>query len=453
MVEEMKQPASIAKLLADSISVEPIEPTISAASPEAQATADAEPLLQQFRQAMNQDEREHVERIQEHARLQQPEPAKHTSRRRARAQRHRRPKLKRAVRIRAVKSYQRLRAAGCSLAEAAQRLGVKPRTLRHWIKKYQDDVQEPAELGRPPLQTTVEQRNAVITFLKDLQEDGPTSGVPTLREHFPEHARAELADIQHRYRAVWRQQHPELLHVLRWQNPGRVWAMDFAEPSLIGATRSLSAIDGIYPYLLAIRDLASGYTLCWLPIEQATAEQVQRVLCSLFALFGPPLVLKSDNGSQFRETTLRACLAQAGVEQLFSPPYWPRYNGAIEASIGSLKTRTEHNAAAHGRPGLWTRADLNAARLEANTAHPKRLRPATPEETWTMRTSTSPDERARFQQALAVERRRLKNEHGLDNDQQLDHWTESALDREALQRVLVGHDYLLFRRRRIPARI
>jgi transposase InsO family protein len=79
-------------------------------------------------------------------------------------------------------------------------------------------------------------------------------------------------------------------------------------------------------------------------------------------------VLKSDNGGHFGADCLRAFLADAGVEQLFSPPHFPRYNGSIEATIGSLKTRTEQHAAALGRRGIWTWPDANAARLLANNA-------------------------------------------------------------------------------------
>jgi transposase InsO family protein len=234
------------------------------------------------------------------------------------------------------------------------------------------------------------ERNVVISRLKDLGEQGPTTGVPTLRED-PDFTRAELADLVVRYRHVYRERNAELLHVLKWQVPGRVWAMDFAEPSLRDAPRSLPPIDGLYPYLLAVRDLASGCTLAWLPVCEATAETVQRLLHDLFRIFGAPLVLKSDNGGHFRADCLRAFLADAGVEQLFSPPHFPRYNGSIEATIGSLKTRTEQHAAALGRPAIWTTADVNAARLLANKAiDPKRRRAPTPDETWALRSAISP---------------------------------------------------------------
>src|SRR5262249_35670091 len=43
-----------------------------------------------------------------------------------------------------------------------------------------------------------------------------------------------------------------------------------------------------------------------------------------------------------------------GVKILFSPPATPSYNGACEAGVGSIKTRTHHEAARRGRAQLWT---------------------------------------------------------------------------------------------------
>jgi Integrase core domain len=456
VVEEMnvEQSTTSTMMAAEEVklAVEDSGPAIpAAASGELAAAAEPADALGRFREALSQEEeRRHLERIQEHARLQQQDMPKRRSRRRAQAWRQCRRQLQRRVRAHVVEASQQLCALGCKFAEAAQRLQVNQRTLRHWIKEQARAPQQAASEGRPRKPSTPAQRNTVLAFLND---EGPAVSVPTLRQHFPDLARAELADLQQRYRAVWRQRHPQLLHVLHWQEPGRVWAMDFAEPSLLGAVASLPPIDGIYPYLLAIRDLASGYNLCWLPVREATAEVVARVLRNLFVLYSPPLVLKTDNGSHFRAELARL-LASARVAQLFSPPYWPRYNGAIEASIGSLKSRTEALAAAQGRPGHWTWADAAAARLEANASgNPKKVRAPTPAETWALRAAVSPEERARFQAAVARERVLVRQEKNIDSDTQLDHWETSAVDRQALPRVLVEHGYLLFRRRRIPTRI
>jgi hypothetical protein len=82
-----------------------------------------------------------------------------------------------------------------------------------------------------------------------------------------------------------------------------------------------------------VRDLASGCQLLWQPLRAANAEAVVHALALLCAWHGAPLVLKSDNGFAFAAEVTRTLLHQAGVIILFSPPYWPRYNGAIEAGI------------------------------------------------------------------------------------------------------------------------
>jgi hypothetical protein len=51
-----------------------------------------------------------------------------------------------------------------------------------------------------------------------------------------------------------------------------------------------------------------------------------------------------------------------------------------------------------------------------------------------------------------VERERYltRSEMNIAQDRDLDHWQGSAVDRKAIERALVEHDYLLFRRRRLP---
>jgi hypothetical protein len=197
------------------------------------------------------------------------------------------------------------------------------------------------------------QQHAVHCWLEQI---GPGVGMPALRAHFRDLARAALEAQLQAYRRVWRETHRRTLHVLRWTRPGVVWAMDFAHaPSLI---------DGIYSYLLAVRDLASGQQLLWQPLLAPTAEVVRAELPLLFALYGAPWVLKLDNGSAFIADLVRWYLHRAGVHPLYSPPQTPAYNGAIEASIGSLKTRTKRQCRVAGHPGNCTSADTEAARID-----------------------------------------------------------------------------------------
>src|SRR5581483_717564 len=139
-----------------------------------------------------------------------------------------------------------------------------------------------------------------------------------------------------RYRRVLRKRYQRSIHRLRLVRTGTVWAMDHAEPP--------QPVDGKYPYLLAVRDLASGCQLAWLPQGEANAAGTCDALRALFLEYGPPLVIKSDNGSPFIAEDTGQVLAAWGVTHLFSPPQTPEYNGACEAGIGGLKTRTHEQA-------------------------------------------------------------------------------------------------------------
>jgi len=338
---------------------------------------------------------------------------------------------------------------GLSLPDTAALLGLAPRTLRHW-RQMHNAGQALQPLGRPVQRSPRGDRQAVLELLQEL---GPGIGVPLLRDCFPSLPRAELTDLLRRYRRVCRRRYHEALYVLHWLVPGSVWAMDFAEPPL--------PLDGRYRYLLAVRDLASGQQLLWLPTQTATAAEVCGALAGLFAVWGAPLVLKSDNGSAFIAEATRALLASAGVVPLFSPAYQPRYNGSIEAGIGSLKTRTERQAARHGHAGEWTHEDVSAAQSEANeTARPHGLNRPTPQENWTSRRPLLSWQRQMFQatvqrlRAASVAKEAEAETSPLPAESAKEGKAMSSearqREREVIRCALVEHGYLLFSRRRIP---
>ena len=153
---------------------------------------------------------------------------------------------------------------------------------------------------------------------------------------------------------------------------------------------------------MAVRDLASGMQLLWLPVPEATATTTTAALLSLFMLYGAPLVLKLDNGSPFVAGVTRALLAQWQVIPLYSPPGRPQYNGAIEAGIGALKVRTHYQAVRQGQPGEWTLADAEAARQQANTlGRPWGAHGPAPAERWASRHIVTNQERQAFAASVA----------------------------------------------------
>ena len=284
-----------------------------------------------------------------------------------------------------------------------------------------------------------EVRNGAIHLIEGA---GPQTGVAVVRAAYPTMARGEVKNLLARYRRIWRKDHRRLLHVLHWSRPGAVWAMDHTEPNC--------RVDGLYRYILNIRDLASGMQLVWLPMEDQSAALADYTLEALFHQYGPPLVLKSDNGSPFiAEDTLKL-LNRWNVFPLFSPPLTPQYNGSLEASNGVMKVCADHQAARQGRPGHWTCDDLEAAQWFANHVfRPWGEHGPTRRQVWEQRLPISDDERSAFGRSLAEHREAVRLADKIPLEETLGRAAQAKVDRVAIRRALVECGILTFTRRSI----
>ena len=109
-----------------------------------------------------------------------------------------------------------------------------------------------------------------------------------------------------------------------WLSPGLVWAIDDCH---------------LGPYHLNnVMDLAST----WRAVPEVgdallSGEDVAQRLEGLFERYGPPLMLKRDNGSNLNSEAVQGVLERFGVLPLNSPAYYPKYNGAVERSQGIMK--------------------------------------------------------------------------------------------------------------------
>jgi hypothetical protein len=221
-----------------------------------------------------------------------------------------------------------------------------------------------------------------------------------------------------------------------------VWACDFTDPE--------QRIEGDYVCVFVVRDLSSGRTLCSEPLRSACASEVERVLAGLFMIHGAPLVLKCDNGSALIAWAVCMLLATWGALLLRSPAGLPSYNGACEAGIGSLKVLIGHIAAEHGRVGVWSCDDVEAARLLGNqSADSPCDPPRSPDEVWAARTSITRAERKRLANLYRMHEARERALRGLEPDAQLDTEEQASIDRVALGRALVVAGYLEVRWRSI----
>jgi hypothetical protein len=117
---------------------------------------------------------------------------------------------------------------------------------------------------------SADQRAQVLSFL---DRHGPTISLSTLRAEHAGVARADLSFLRGQFRDQWSAAHPIERCELDWLRPGSVWAMDFSHPP--------HRIDGCYPAILNVRDLASRQQLLWLAVEREDAATVVEALGAL----------------------------------------------------------------------------------------------------------------------------------------------------------------------------
>jgi transposase InsO family protein len=341
-----------------------------------------------------------------------------------------------------VKYFEQSRQRGISCNQAAQVLGVAPRTARHW-KRHATASKRCTVRGRQPKECPAAVRNEVVRFLREVS--GPAVGLASLMALFRGVARCILEDLLRRYRRVWRARYRQSGFRLVWHRAGVVWATDFSEAS--------HSIDGVCDYLFPVRDLGSHQQLAWHPFGSQTAAETLPVLKDLFRQFGPPLVLKNDNGSAFIAEAFGALLAEYEVLQLFSPARHPQYNGALERSNGTLKTYTHQHAVAAGHPFRWTSDDVEQARELANTlSRPWGYRGPTPQEAWDARTPITAEDRRQFLEHVEGRRVEARRDLGLDETAVLNRADHTRVDRLAISRALVDLGYLTITRESRPAK-
>ena len=255
---------------------------------------------------------------------------------------------------------------------AAGLLGIGTACFNHWRRRWRNGRRGIEARGRPAAKAPGDVIDKVAEIFGHL---GPAASAATLMGLCPELGRNEAERLLADMRRQCREDHRASVNALQWLRPGAVWAMDHTRPP--------GAVDGLYPYVLLVRDLASHFQVAAIPQSAATDLAMADALTDLFVRHGAPLVLKSDNHGAFTGRAVRRVLEQWGVLSLTSPPYLPRYNGAVEAGAGQCKTRTHVLAARMNRPGRWTADDVEGARIQANRS----LRPwgpagPTPEQRW-----------------------------------------------------------------------
>lgn len=328
---------------------------------------------------------------------------------------------------------------GMNMSQIARKMGIAVTTLRDWDVKWTNERMRVERRGRPQEEAGPEEKQAVILHIHFA---GPWVGLPALENAFPNLSSAALERLLAQYRRAYWLVGTTYVFALRWTRAGTVWAMDFTEAPC--------DIEGTCRWILAVRDLASGFVLAAYPCEHASAATTVTVLRGLFRIYGAPLVLKTDNGSHFTAVGVEALLMAWGVVQLLSPPGMPPYNGAIESGMGSLKTRAWCAAARNDRPGEWTFDDVEEARCSANWfGSPRGLEEPSPNDAWNAKSGISDEERVAFLALVARYEGEVRVEGGYLPDPCLSKTELATIRREAISRALAANELLLVRRRKV----
>ena len=96
--------------------------------------------------------------------------------------------------------------------------------------------------------------------------------------------------------------------------PFQVWSMDVVGP--------LRASSEGHRYLLTLKDVFSKWFEA-IPLSNTTSQKVLRALQLIYARFGHPLQIHTDNATYFRSQVMREACQRAGIRLTFTPTYNP----------------------------------------------------------------------------------------------------------------------------------
>ena len=91
-----------------------------------------------------------------------------------------------------------------------------------------------------------------------------------------------------------------------------------------------------YNYILVHVDVLTRFVLIR-PLTDKTALTVARTLFTIWADFGFPRILQSDNGTEFVNSVLQALAKSAMIDHRLISPYHPRANGLAERYVQTTK--------------------------------------------------------------------------------------------------------------------
>jgi transposase InsO family protein len=237
--------------------------------------------------------------------------------------------------------------------------GLSYASFRRW--KHRLDCGQPAFFEPGPHKAMPLRLEDLRTVLYHLKHGHQRScGVGRVYQQYRDQiSRRDLQMLTRTIRRELARQHREDLRHITWKIPGLVWSLDNAELARFARGKL---------HLHQVQDLASRYKFMPWVGERLLGETVAGHLEQLFLRYGPPLVLKRDNGSNLNQQAVDALLARYRVIPLNSPPHYPPYNGGIECAMREMKTPL-HQMILASSPVLESQAQAWAEMLASELNH------------------------------------------------------------------------------------
>lgn len=147
---------------------------------------------------------------------------------------------------------------------------------------------------------------------------------PGLRQHCRDLVATCLSCLQHNVRSAG-------FHPAQSPNADNAWdhiAVDLAV--------DLPESEAGFKHILIMVDVATRFVVTK-PLRDKSMESVARAMYEVFALFGPPKIMQSDNGTEFVNEAMKKLAKAAGVDHRLVAAYNPRANGIAERFVKTIK--------------------------------------------------------------------------------------------------------------------
>ena len=210
----------------------------------------------------------------------------------------------------------------------AEVLGIALESFSRWVNRQVEGAREPARRGRPEAMGTEVKRKIRGCFLEHYRQWGSSvlacwAQREGLGRYSPDTIARVIEDLKEPEEEKPRARRYEITA------PAVMWSEDGTGFRERGNKKEL----------LVLQDECARFKTNWrLARGPAEASDVVAYLQEAFQRYGPPLVLKRDNGAVFHEHEVKDLLDRYDVVSLTSPPRYPPFNGKKERSMRNIKS-------------------------------------------------------------------------------------------------------------------